>query len=976
MKRILYTLVVLAAVFFTGCREDQLEGNVPGKEVALTFSGRAAGLSAEALSKEVETLHLLIFNEDGSFSQQKEFAGLADVAPVKLPLGTYTFAYLFNVGREQISGLSEGASLDDVVVALQTDGNGEVVMPGSIFSGVDKITVGEDKVSDAALNRMVGRLDVNVSGVKAGVELQSVTLLGSPKSVNFTGTPGDTKARLVVPMSKNGELMQGQAVAFPTCVDSLARLEFVVVKNGVPETHVSELKNKVEANKIHTINVKVNVTGDIFDVEIEMSVEEWGGSESEDLIANEKFYVDGWTVRLATGGMFEDLDQIQEVSVSFMSEKGQIFGIRGRKGDEWEKLEFFGDTLVLSSFGGQECGNFTVQNIDVVDAEWNRLYVLPAPVKNVVIDTTGIVNVVLPSMLEVAESDKAALLELREVMKAAGVELSRSWKSDNINLWYEVELNAEGRVVGIGYSDLDDYEDDYGRSRSAKVASKTMSRTRARASAVQAVWRLPESFKNLTALKYFNCADQEPDYGVLAEIPAFIKEMSSLEELGVPVNSTTLPELPAGLKYLDIRSTTLKQVPAHIGDLTQLQVLIISVPEDVDDEVYDSEYFPAYSLASVSSIEMGFNKLTELKALYLVGAANCELPSGVWDLPGGSLRELGLCGFSRIQVPVSVSKWSVLEELTLINTTMQSADIENIKNLKLSDLDISSPVFGQSGLPAWLGGMSSLEYLMLYDCGITSIPDSFDGLVNLRDLDMPRNPDLSGKLPPVLLRRYNAGNLYVYAPESENFQPDGTKLKVTPERILAASGGGEYFIEIETENEWRCRLPYVHEEGFLMVTSVEGTILYGDSLSSSEGQLTGKGNAKLKVKVEPNMYGRWSRNGEVEVSVSERNVARVYVEQEEEKEEVFNASMDSLDVANGETFSFTITSNTEWDVYWECVEGGGNVVELDAGNFAGSGRITGRLELLDNEESCRILMHLNSRYSGREKIITINGYRK
>ena len=106
------------------------------------------------------------------------------------------------------------------------------------------------------------------------------------------------------------------------------------------------------------------------------------------------------------------------------------------------------------------------------------------------------------------------------------------------------------------------------------------------------------------------------------------------------------------------------------------------------------------------------------------------------------------------------------------------------------------------------------------------------------------------------------------------------------------------------------------------------------------------------------------------------NVARVYVEQEEEKEEVFNASMDSLDVANGETFSFTITSNTEWDVYWECVEGGGNVVELDAGNFAGSGRITGRLELLDNEESCRILMHLNSRYSGREKIITINGYRK
>ncbi len=158
MKRILYTLIVLSTVWFTGCREDQLEGEVPGKEVALAFSSRSSDLSVEALSKEINALHLLIFNEDGTFSQEKEFAGLADVTPVKLPLGTYTFAYLSNIERKQISGLAEGAQLSDVVLSLQTDANGDIILPGSIFSGTDKITVGEDKVSDAALSRMVGRL--------------------------------------------------------------------------------------------------------------------------------------------------------------------------------------------------------------------------------------------------------------------------------------------------------------------------------------------------------------------------------------------------------------------------------------------------------------------------------------------------------------------------------------------------------------------------------------------------------------------------------------------------------------------------------------------------------------------------------------------------------------------------------------------------------------------------------------------------
>ncbi|WP_099294052.1 FimB/Mfa2 family fimbrial subunit [Butyricimonas sp. Marseille-P3923] len=971
MKKILYTLVLLSAVFFTGCREEQLEGEVPVKDIALTFSSRSSELSVEELTKEVEKLHLLIFDESGVFYQQKEFAGLADVKPVKLPLGAYTFAYLSNIDENQISGLKEGASLDDVVVALETDANGDVVMPGSIFSGTDEITVGEDKSSEARLSRIVGRLDINVSGLKGGVELRSVALLGSPKSVSFNGTPKDTKARLNVPMNKEGELMKGRAIVFPTCVDSLARLEFVIVENGVDKIYVAELKNKVEANKIHSINVKVNVMGDIFDVEIEMSVEEWGETMSEDIIANEKLYANGWVVRLATGNVLENLEQIQEVTVSFIDGKNKIFGINGRKDDEMQKLEVFGDTLVISSFGRQECGNFTIRNIEILDSEMNRLYALPAPVKNVVLDTMGLVHVALPAMLEVAENDKTALLELRDAMREAGVDLPSSWVGNNINLWYEVELNTEGRVVGIGYSNLDDYDYDYDRSRFAKTASTTMSRAVSRTADMQSVWVMPASFKNLTALRYCNISDEESDYGVLSEIPAFIKEIPNLEELAVTVNSTTLPELPAGLKYLEVRSKTLTRIPAHIGDLTRLQVLIVTVPDYEENEEYDYDYLPALSQASVSSVEMSFDKLTELKALCLVGATNCELPNGIWDLPGGDLHELGLYGFSRIQVPASVSKWNVLEDLTFGNAKMTPVDIEAIKELKLNDLMIYSPVFGQGGLPAWLGGMSWLEYLTLYDCGITSIPDSFDGLVNLHDLDMPRNPNLTGKLPSVLLRRYNDGMLSVYAPESKEFTPDGLWLEVTPERIYAPVEGGVYTVDIKTNSEWSCQLNASMND-FVTVIPEQGEFFQNDSIVGT-GVLSGSGNATLKVIVKEAMFSGWSYSGHLQVRVGTQHSAYISIEQEMAQEERLETSVkDSCSLMAGDMFVLDVSSNTEWEVRSELIDGEG-WLNMEPSYGTGNGTLTGVLEMPDGVASCTILVILRSWGSGEERVITVIG---
>lgn len=976
MKRILYTLIVLSTVWFTGCREDQLEGEVPGKEVALAFSSRSSDLSVEALSKEINALHLLIFNENGTFSQEKEFAGLADVTPVKLPLGTYTFAYLSNIERKQISGLTEGAQLSDVVLSLQTDANGDIILPGSIFSGTDKITVGEDKVSDAALSRMVGRLDINVSGVKAGVELKSVTLLGSPKAVRFDGTVQDAKARLKVPMAADGELMKGQAVAFPTCVDSLARLEFVIVADGETKTYVSELKNKVEANKIHTINAKVNVTGSVFDVTLEMSVEEWGEDVSEDLTAGQKVYVEGATIKFVmASGSAVNLDKIMHINADFSGEKNEnSFSVYARKGDEYNGLEVKDDTLVMRHFRQLLCGKYSLQNISLRDSLENNLYAMPAPVGNIVIDTTGNIVIELPKMKDVAPADAEAMLALRDAMKAVGVHIVGRWNGDNINLWDGIELNATGRVIRIGYSDLDDYEDDYDHTRVAKTAATAKAKARTSSNGQVPVWSLPASFQNLTELQCFNISDEDY-YGRLTEIPASIKNMSKLEELGVCLNATTLPELPAGLKFLSVESATLTALPAFIGNLTKLQVLHISVPGYQDEGDYDYDYLPDLSQARIASIDMDFSGLTDMKSLYIVAGSDCPIPSSLWNLPGGSLVEMGLCGFSRIQVPASVSGWSVLDDLSLANATMTPEDIEPIKNLKLTDLLIYSPVFGKSGLPAWMGGMSTIKYLTLYDCGITSIPESFDGLTNLEDLDMPKNPGLTGQLPSGLLEMYNNYDLYVYAPESEKFSPDGMMLEVAPNRISADPNGSEYIVEVKTDRDWTCTLN-TNGDDFFTVIPVKGTITQGDSLSDNRGVLTGKGDATLRVKVKANLFGEWSRrNGGVEIRVGKRNMAAVSIEQEGMTEETLETNgKDSYSVAAGDSFVLDVFSNTGWYIGAETIDGEG-YLDMYPSDGRGSMTVKGELVMPEGVQSCTILVHLRSNYSDLEKIITVTGYR-
>ena len=206
MKQLIYIAVLLMAAGLAACQKDEIEGeNVAGDGVALTFASGVDGLTAEALAEEAGNVHLLVFDEAGTFVSREEYAGLDKTSPVKLSLGSYTFAYVTNVAAGAVEGATEGAALEDVALSLPMDENGAYMAPGNVFAGTDEVVVGEDKESDAVLTRIVGRLDVSMEGVVGGTTLERVELLGSPAKARLTGEAAGEEVALEVAMTAGGE---------------------------------------------------------------------------------------------------------------------------------------------------------------------------------------------------------------------------------------------------------------------------------------------------------------------------------------------------------------------------------------------------------------------------------------------------------------------------------------------------------------------------------------------------------------------------------------------------------------------------------------------------------------------------------------------------------------------------------------------------------------------------------------------------
>ena len=222
------------------------------------------------------------------------------------------------------------------------------------------------------------------------------------------------------------------------------------------------------------------------------------------------------------------------------------------------------------------------------------------------------------------------MFDLRDALPADN-DYALQWKraGQKISLWEGVTLNEEGRVVGIGYDELK-----YLGNYATKAIAGTMNETATPDEEYGASWSLPESFKQLTALKIFNFDDNP-----LTEIPAFLKDMTTLEQLSIScTDENTLPVFPANLRYLLVYSNT-TVFPAHIADLTQLEYIGLA----------------GFNKKGIT-IETDFTKLSNLRVLELEAEMNINnntFPASLWNC--SQLNELTLIGFNNLQFPSSLN---------------------------------------------------------------------------------------------------------------------------------------------------------------------------------------------------------------------------------------------------------------------------------------------------------------------------------
>ena len=165
-------------------------------------------------------------------------------------------------------------------------------------------------------------------------------------------------------------------------------------------------------------------------VTIEMDVEPWGETVSEDLSVDQRKFVDTLTVKLLMEtGSPEDLRQVRALNMHFLKNDGEAheFSINVDSWNSETLMVWSEDTLVVTHCNQVLQGNYSLVAISLRDSSGMNMYVLQSEVENVIIDSTGSVVIVLPKMKDIAAGDLQAMLEIREALRAANVSMVDNW---------------------------------------------------------------------------------------------------------------------------------------------------------------------------------------------------------------------------------------------------------------------------------------------------------------------------------------------------------------------------------------------------------------------------------------------------------------------------------------------------------------------------------------------------------------------
>ncbi len=357
-------------------------------------------------------------------------------------------------------------------------------------------------------------------------------------------------------------------------------------------------------------------------------------------------------------------------------------------------------------------------------------------------------------------SDRAVLTALYDSLRTGSGYTSRylrerKWgSSSSLAKWYGVEVDAEGRVVGLDLS----YEK-FGIAGPLLAELARLDRLiELRASCL---WGpMPPEWGQLERLEVLDVVGQGP-------IP---EEWSQLERL----------------RYLKLSQVT--RVPETLGNLTALDTLILRVPWDgthpqpafevpLPDRLFEGMDRLKYVqiLGQAGPLPMSLGQLPALEVLYIE-----RYDFQIWSLPDGwgagltALKEFDALGHSgpvppewsawtqvrKIQAgpfegPLP-AEWGALEQLEILRVPnffehyagrltgplpTEWAGMTALKELYLPDHELTGP------LPAEWSAMQNLEEVRLEENLLEGpLPASWGTLGNLRLLHLDYNP-ISGPLP-------------------------------------------------------------------------------------------------------------------------------------------------------------------------------------------------------------------------------------
>ena len=165
-----------------------------------------------------------------------------------------------------------------------------------------------------------------------------------------------------------------------------------------------------------------------------------------------------------------------------------------------------------------------------------------------------------------------------------------------------------------------------------------------------------------------------------------------------------------------LRGLKLTELPASLGQLTELQSLILSGNQ--------LTYLPEF-----------VTSLTKLETLILSGNQLKSLPESIGQL--GGLRSLKLWDNKLSNLPEAMGQLIDLQSLDLSDNHLSSLP-ESIGGLgSMQQMDLSDNQLGS--LPESLGGLVNLRGLDLSDNGLRLLPESIGQLENLESLDLSGN---------------------------------------------------------------------------------------------------------------------------------------------------------------------------------------------------------------------------------------------